>query len=60
MALIEAKDVAHGPLEFLFTVDEETASKLFGDDFMNYAPSTRGSVNQNVMVPVKVYLIWPQ
>ncbi len=24
LALIEAKDVAHGPLEFLFTVDEET------------------------------------
>ena len=35
LALMEATDVAHGPLEFLFTVDEETgltgASNLDGD-----------------------------
>jgi hypothetical protein len=41
------------------TVDEETAAKLFGDDFMNYEQAGRGSLNQNAMVPVKIYLIWP-
>jgi hypothetical protein len=42
------------------TLDEETAYGLFGDDFMNYEPGTRGTQNLNVSVPVHIYLIWPQ
>jgi hypothetical protein len=42
------------------TVDEETAFQLFGDDFSNYQPGTRGTTqNQNLMVPVSIYLVWP-
>jgi hypothetical protein len=41
------------------TVDEEDAYKLFGDDFINYQPPTRGSQTQNAVVPVTIYLIWP-
>jgi len=41
------------------TLDEETAFQLFGDDFSNYEPTTRGTQNLNVIVPVRIYLIWP-
>jgi hypothetical protein len=42
------------------TIDEETAYQLFGDDFINYEPGTRGTQNMNVAVPVHIYLVWPQ
>jgi len=46
------------------TVDEETANKIFGDDFMNYQNdfSGQGGTQEqtNQMVPVNIYLIWPQ
>ena len=42
------------------TMDEETAFQLMGDDFTNYEPGTRGTQNQNVMVPVHIYLVWPK
>ncbi len=41
------------------TIDEETAFQLFGDDFLTYEPSTRGTQNLNVTVPVRIYLVWP-
>lgn len=41
------------------TIDEETAFQLFGDDFITYEPSTRGTQNLNVTVPVRIYLVWP-
>ena len=46
------------------TVDEETANKIFGDDFMNYQNdfSGQGGTQEqtNQMVPVNIYLRWPQ
>jgi hypothetical protein len=45
------------------TVDEETAALLFGDDFLNYQTdlNQQGQGGQNnQMVPVNIFLIWPQ
>jgi hypothetical protein len=42
------------------TLDEEKAFQLFGDDFMFYEPGQRGVQGQGAMVPVSIYLIWPQ
>lgn len=46
------------------TVDEETAAKLFGDDFINYNSDFANFMDQqgqtSQMVPVNIYLIWPE
>jgi hypothetical protein len=45
------------------TVDEQQAVQLLGDDFMFYEPgqqSQQGTATQNLPVPVRIYLIWPQ
>jgi hypothetical protein len=45
------------------TLDEQKAIELLGDDFMFYEPgqqSQQGGETQNLPVPVRIYLIWPQ
>jgi hypothetical protein len=54
------KDYLANTNSVFISLDEEKAFELFGDDFLNYQPSTRGgSQEPGAMVPVNVYLIWP-